>query len=414
LSSHIYPVQTFGIMMILGSLLILPAMAAVLPAGILMGPEAARKALGEQQLNRSLYRLTGWVERHPWRVALSSLAVVLFGVAGLFRLEVETDFSKNFRASTPIVQALDFVETRLGGAGTWEVNFPAPAKLTPEFLDRVRGVARRLRELQFDDTRPLTKVAAITDGIDLIPRVPLLIPNEEAQLRMVERIQPQFVPGLYNPQAGRMRILLRSYERQGAEAKERLIASVREIARQEFSEAKATGFFVLLAYLIKGLVADQWTNLLFGIIGLVAVMTLAYRSLWLGTISLIPNLVPILLVIGTMGWVGLKINVGTAMISSDTMGLTVHDSIFYLSAFQRARRSGLGFHESLLETQSDVGRPLVYSNIALVLGFLVLTVSHFIPLVHFGVLVSVAIFGGLVGNVVLLPGLLRLHQGGRD
>ena len=58
--------------------------------------------------------------------------------AGLFRLRVETDFSKNFRESTPIVQSLQFFEQNLGGAGTWEVNFPAPAELTGESLEPVR------------------------------------------------------------------------------------------------------------------------------------------------------------------------------------------------------------------------------------------------------------------------------------
>jgi hypothetical protein len=300
------------------------------------------------------------------------------------------------------------METRLGGAGTWEVNFPAPHTLTPEYLDRVRKLASQLRELASGEQKSLTKVVAITDGIDLIPRVRFLVSNEQAQLRILEGMQPQFVPSLYNPEAGRMRIMLRSRERQGTREKEQSIQQVGEIARSEFPEARTTGFLVLLSHLIEGLVADQWSNLLFGVIGLVAVMTLAYRSLWLGVISLIPNLLPILMVIGTMGWIGLPINVATAMISSDTMGLTVHDSIFYLSAFQRAQRSGLDFQAALRETQSDVGRPLVYSNVALVLGFLVLTVSHFIPLVHFGILVSVAILGGLAGNVLLLPILLRL------
>ena len=56
-------------------------------------------------------------------------------------LKLDTDFSRNLRSNTPIVRALNFVETRLGGAGTWEVNFPAPPELTPEFLNQVRALA---------------------------------------------------------------------------------------------------------------------------------------------------------------------------------------------------------------------------------------------------------------------------------
>ena len=83
------------------------------------------------------------------------------------------------RSGTPIVKALTFVEERLGGAGTWEVNFPAPEELDADYLDQVRELSRRLRELSEDpafrasDGRPaLTKVLSATDGIDLIPVTP--------------------------------------------------------------------------------------------------------------------------------------------------------------------------------------------------------------------------------------------------
>jgi predicted RND superfamily exporter protein len=68
---------------------------------------------------------------------------------------------------------------------------------------------------------------------------------------------------------------------------------------------------------------------------------------------------------------------------------------------------GLDFSGALHATQHEIGRALIYSNFALILGFLVLTLSHFIPLVYFGLLVSVAMLGGLAGNLVLLPLLIR-------
>jgi predicted RND superfamily exporter protein len=57
-------------------------------------------------------------------------------------------------------------------------------------------------------------------------------------------------------------------------------------------------------------------------------------------------------------------------------------------------------------TNDHVGLALLFANLALVLGFLVLTLSNFIPLVYFGVLVSLAMLGGLIGNLVLLPATL--------
>jgi len=412
LSSHLHPVRSFGLTMVVGSLLVLVAMALVLPGGMLLGPgrRAASKPRGDRHVNQSLHRLSAWVLLHPRGIGVAAVIALAGGIGGLLQLRLETDFSRNFRSSTPVVKALDFMEERLGGTGMWEVNFSAPPRLEEDHLARVRRLAGQLRELKIGNELGLTKVVAITDGLDLVPRIPILVPNAKAQARWLDALAPEFRSSLFNAPRGRMRIMLRARERQSAEDKERLMTRVREVAQAEFPETKVTGLFVLLASLIESLMHDQWTDLAVGAVGLITIMTIAYRSLWMGLISLVPNVLPIVFLLGGMGWAGIPINIGTAMIASDTMGLTIHDSIFYLSAYRRARRSGLDFRGALSEVQTEVRRPLVYSNVALVLGFLVLTTSHFVPLIYFGALVSTAIAGGLAVNLLLIPLLLQLGE----
>lgn len=412
LSSHLHPVRSFGVTMVMGSLLVLLAMALVLPAGMLLGAAQlpTGKPRGEQQVNRSLHQLTAWVLGHPWWIGIATLIAVVGGVSGLWQLRVDTDFTRNFRASSPVVQSLNFMEEKLGGAGLWEVNFSAPAELDPDHLDKVRHLTTQLRELRTDNAPALTKVISLTDGLDMLPRIPILVPDDEAKIRWLNGLQSDFSSSLFNPEKGRMRIMLRARERQTAEAKELLIARVTELTKAEFPDAKVTGLFVLLTYLVDSLLSDQLTGLVVGAIGLISIMTIAYRSIWMGLISLVPNVLPILLLLGGMGWAGIPVNIGTAMISSDTMGLTIHDSIFYLSAYRRARQSGLDYRGALSEVQTEVRRPLIYSNIALILGFLVLTTSHFVPLIYFGALVSTAIAGGLLVNLLLIPLLLQIGE----
>lgn len=412
LSSHLHPVRSFGVTMVMGSLLVLLAMALVLPAGMLLGAAQlpTGKPRGEQQVNRSLHQLTAWVLGHPWWIGIATLIAVVGGVSGLWQLRVDTDFTRNFRASSPVVQSLNFMEEKLGGAGLWEVNFSAPAELDPDHLDKVRHLTTQLRELRTDNAPALTKVISLTDGLDMLPRIPILVPDDEAKIRWLNGLQTDFSSSLFNPEKGRMRIILRARERQTAEAKELLIARVTELTKAEFPDAKVTGLFVLLTYLVDSLLSDQLTGLVVGAIGLISIMTIAYRSIWMGLISLVPNVLPILLLLGGMGWAGIPVNIGTAMISSDTMGLTIHDSIFYLSAYRRARQSGLDYRGALSEVQTEVRRPLIYSNIALILGFLVLTTSHFVPLIYFGALVSTAIAGGLLVNLLLIPLLLQIGE----
>jgi predicted RND superfamily exporter protein len=159
---------------------------------------------------------------------------------------------------------------------------------------------------------------------------------------------------------------------------------------------------------------DQWRTFGVAILGIGLLMTIAFRDWRLALIALAPNALPILIVLGTMGWLSvwvvpeLKINMGTAMIAAVSMGLSIDSSIHYITSYQRARREGMSFDQALRTVQQSVGEAMVLSTIALMVGFSVLATSYFIPTVYFGVLVTLAMFGGLFGNLLLLPLLLRL------
>ena len=431
LSSNISPVRSFGIMMSLATLLVLVASLLLLPGGILLGRRLVDpgRVPGEGRLVSGLRSLSRATRRHPaWVLIGVGLLVVVSGV-GLLRLEVETDFSENFRQDSPIRQGLEFVETKLGGAGNWEVNFAMPSELDEESIERVERLAERLRRevgetmKTEDGRRRLTKVVPISDGLAMVPHFPFLLNTLAKRLKVLDQSQPEYVTSLYNADVGRMRIVLRSLEREQAGRKRELIERVEQITREEFPESaaasgagsgkpgevrpvEATGLYVLLTFLIESLLRDQVVSFVLAAIGITLMMTCAFRSLWVGLVALLPNLFPIVLVIGTMGWLGLPVNIATAMIASVSLGLTVDSSIHYISGFRRARASGDDVEQALERTHTGVGRAVVLANLALVVGFSVLTLSHFIPLVYFGILVSVAMLGGLAGNLVLLPVLL--------
>ncbi len=418
MSSHITPVVSFGLMMTLGTMLVFVTFVTIIPGGVLLGAAIDRPPAppSESRVGRALDRMTASVLRYPVWVSLGMAALSAFCFAGLFRMHVETDFSKNFRENSPIVKALDFFETHLGGAGTWEINFPAPHEFDEDFLDNVRGLAEDLRELESKTTADrLTKVVAVTDGLDLIPQNLIIARlSLETRLGLLNMVQPEFAKSLYNPEAGRMRIMLRALERQPSEAKLELIHEVEERARKRFGDdVEATGLFVLLTYLIESLLGDQLSSFVTSAAALAAMMAIVYRSLVLGAIMLVPNLFPIVLVIGTMGWLGLPVNIATAMIASVSMGLTIDFTIYYVTAYRDARAEGKSFLEAIHATHQGVGVALIFSTIALVVGFSVLSLSHFIPLIYFGLLVSVAMVGGLIGNLILMPLLLSAVEGSR-
>lgn len=417
MSSEITPVRSFGMMMSLASMMVFLAVIMIVPAGVLSFARFQndpRSAPAEQKLISLLNVNSRVVGRHPWLILGCLLLVTASSAWGLKRLQVETNFAKNFRESSLLVQALTFVESRLGGAASLEVNFDAPPELTGEYLDKIGALTEELKELHDDRGPYFSAVNSLHDGLKLVPRVPFILNTPRKRLDLVKGIQPEFETSLYNAEEGRMRIFMRTYEQQSADRKHKIMDEATAVARKYFPEAKVSGIFVLLTFLIDSLLSDQLVSFAWAAAGLFLLMTIAFRSPLIGLIGLIPNVFPIVVLIGGMGWLQIPINIGTAMITCVSMGLTVDSSIHYLSSFQRERKRSKSLEETLQRTSQDVGRALIFANLALVAGFIVLTYSQFIPLVYFGVLVSLAMIGGLAGNLVLLPLMLSLLERKKD
>lgn len=419
--SEVGPVHDFGLMMMLGALVTLPAMALIAPGLSLAGridPDP-RRAWGERGLDVGLRRITDALERRPRSIGL---AVTLFcGTAclGLTRLEVETDFTKNFRRASPIVRSYEFVESRLGGAGVWDVMVPVPGGSDGAMLDRLERLQERLRtEVKVQDAAGravpgLTKVLSAADVVELVPFGRFLAAGRlESTLESMGGRMP-IVSALYgrDPEALDqlfLRVMLRARERQPSAQKLQLIAEVRRISREEFPEAEVTGFFVLLTELIESTTRDQWRTFGVATAGIGLMMLAAFRSPRLALVALVPNALPILVVMGLMGWLGLRINMGAAMIAAVSMGLAIDSSVHYIIAFRRLRSQGLSLAEALDAVHQSVGRAITFSTLALIVGFSALVLSRFVPTIYFGVLVSLAMLGGMLGNLVVLPLLLKL------
>jgi predicted RND superfamily exporter protein len=226
---------------------------------------------------------------------------------------------------------------------------------------------------------------------------------------------PEFVDAVYHadPTDGRpwLRVMLRAPERLEAESKAALIAQVDREARAAFPEAETTGYYVLLTALIQSVLADQWKTFGVATAAVWLMISAALRSWKLGLVAMIPNILPVLALFGAMGWLGLRINMGAAMIAAVSVGLSVDGSIHYLMDYQRRRAAGLAPAVALQQVQSAVGRAATFATLALVVGFSTLAASDFVPTIYFGVLVSLSMVGGLAGNLVALPLVLRALDG---
>ncbi|MFW6169717.1 MAG: efflux RND transporter permease subunit [Planctomycetota bacterium] len=421
------PVQDFGIMTSIGSLWVLVSTTLLVPALALWGRFDAdpRRMWGDNRLAGGLIRLVYSAQRHQRILVLLLVVLLITSLAGLTRLRVETDFTKNFRRESPIVRSYSFIERNFGGGGVWDVLVPAPPRLNTRYVQRIQRLEQQLRDISIRDQNSgkeigLTKVLSLVDGIEAANVNPLLrqIPPE-LKARGMALAMPHFVASLRTRKEksearNYLRIMLRSREQLPAATKSQLIDKVRAVAHGQFPgrenepAATVTGPYVLLTNLITSILRDQWVCFAAAALGVGLMMTLAFRSIPLALIAMVPNVLPILMVLGAMGWLGIHVNMGAAMIAAVSMGLSVDSSIHYITAFRRARSAGYGLTQSLETVQQSVGRAVVYSTIALVVGFLVLCTSQFVPTIYFGGLVSLAMLGGLFGNLMLLPLLLTM------
>jgi predicted RND superfamily exporter protein len=440
------PVRDFGIMMVIGSLLVIPATCLIVPALALLAARdqpTPKPGWGEVYIGYWLMRSIDLLHSHPLPVAIVTGVIALFASLGVMRLEVETDFTRNFRRSSAVVRSYEFVETRLGGAGVWDVIVPAPAKLDRDYLARVRALEEQLRTIELPNpatgkSQPaLTKVLSVVDALDAVdadPTLAALTTDPELRFQGLAAAMPSFLNALRFQPADKqpaneteqpaLRIMLRASERQPAEQKQRLIDEVTRLAHAAFpsdlnpepreysrrntglNPPTVTGYFVLLTNLVNSITRDQWVTFGIASAAIMALVLLGFRSWKYALVAMIPNAVPIYMVMGLLGWFGLKINMGAAMIAAVSMGMSVDSSIHYYAAFRRARREGKTVHAALAQCQQSVGLAMIFSTLALIIGFGVLITSDFVPTIYFGALMSLAMLGGMLGNLIVLPLLL--------
>ncbi len=173
------------------------------------------------------------------------------------------------------------------------------------------------------------------------------------------------------------------------------------------ASVNSTGPSALFAYIGQRNIRAMLVGTLVVLLAISAILLFALRSLRLGLISIVPNLVPAVLGFGvwglTVGQVGLSLSVVVAM----TIGIVVDDTVHFLAKYRRARREyGHGPEEAVHYAFDTAGRALFTTTVVLVAGFLILLFSPFVPTAQVGILTAMIIGFALIADLTLLPALL--------
>ena len=135
------------------------------------------------------------------------------------------------------------------------------------------------------------------------------------------------------------------------------------------------------------------------------ILSLMFMSLRIGFIALIPNVLPVMVYFGSLGFFGISLNPSTSLIAPMVLGIAIDDTIHYFSRFNREVRRLADDRKATIAALKAVGRPVTYTTIGLCLGFLVLTSSELSMQVQVGIMAAWALAVAWLCDFLLTPAL---------
>jgi len=211
-----------------------------------------------------------------------------------------------------------------------------------------------------------------------------------------------------NADQSRANLIVRTAE-VGSASIRRLVAGLNALLRETLPagfRGEVTGNAILLARSDDGIAESQLQSVGSAAGAIFVLVTLALRSLRLGIIAMIPNLLPVAMYFGMLGLGAAPLSLPTSLIGAVALGIAVDDTVHFLVRYRRERRAGLSPEEAARVTGLRTGLPIVTAAIMLASGFLVIALSSFATLRQFGTLFAVTVLFCIVAELVLMPALL--------
>ncbi len=182
---------------------------------------------------------------------------------------------------------------------------------------------------------------------------------------------------------------------------------LRAAINQEYFTFDITGTSVVASEGTKYLVNNLISSIIFAVASIAVLMAILFRSWRMVVISMIPNLVPLFITGGVMGFLGIPLKPSTLLVFSIAFGISVDDTIHYLAKYrQELKQQKWDPKECVLMAIRESGLGMFYTSIVLFFGFSVFTFSQFGGTQALGYLISLTLISAMICNLVILPSLL--------
>lgn len=359
------------------------------------------------------------IEFHlKWFLLAGTAALVALSVVGITKIRVDTNLIQDLAGRSPLATATRFIDGHLAGVyslGMSVKRLDQTSVATVETLKKVDELT------QFLERQPeITKVNSLAMLVKKVHEAregnpaAFVIPEDEETLQdyiqgMAKADNPDFWSFVSEDfRYLRLEARMKSVgTKRGRELEERIWDYVREHWGKEH-ELRITGAVTLLGKMSERLVANQMWSLSFAFFVILGLISLFFRSWKMGLLAAIPNLIPIVVLYGVVGFLGIELSTPVAMISSVALGLVVDASIHFLYRFRYEFQHRQHYLQALHHTYRNIGQSLAIVTLILVFGFASSIFSSFRPTLYFGLLTSFTILVALLCTLVLLPLVLTL------
>ena len=430
--------QEFGVVAGINILLLFFISLVAIPAvlSFLAPPkEKHTRYLYNRRLQRTLDRLEIWAINHRKAIYAVTGVVLVLSVVGLLQLKSVAYIVDDLPQKDKIYTDLKFFENHFEGVMPLEILVDTKR---PNGLRGARSLAvfKGMDSLgQYMEANPqMGKPLSIVEGLKFAKQAffegdssnysmpsEYDLPGLQSYLNMrgggsgnnaFSRIVATFMDSTM--QYARMSVNMKDV---GSERLPLLLDSVQQRANQLFDTAKynvqLTGTSVTFLegsrYIINGLKESVfWAFLLIALC-----MLYLFRSLRILLCSLIPNVIPLVITAGVMGWAGVPLKPSTVLVFSVALGIAIDITIRFLVNYKQELKGDMPVQQNVIQTIHSTGLSIIYTAIVLTVGFVIFCFSSFGGTQALGWLTSLTLITATVANLVLLPALLINFTGQR-
>jgi len=456
LVSHVVPVREFGFYSAVGIFaglalvfISLPSMLTLMPATSGWGAGDGRNGAGPlsavtRTVRRGLAAVAeGILRRRVW-VSLGCGAVLAAGAWGVRYVQTEVSTRRFFADDSRLLKDFRWVQDRFGPMVPLEaVVVVNRHESEVDFLERmrlVRDIEREMLELEGvsaavsaatfappleyePDRRPGAQLGGVLGAFGRAAGVTPERVWRHTLSKRLEENRDEFASHGYLEDAGEeqlWRISARTARRYALESEgflDDVAAHVRTFldAQQERRVAgvrvEYTGMAPLLFAAQRELLEGLFRSFLTAFALIAVLMVVVLRSLRGGLLAMLPNIFPAAVVFGTMGHLGIRVDIGAMLTASAAMGIAVDDTVHFLSWFREGWNKTGSAREAVLRAYRRCSAAMCQTTAIAGLGLIVYAGSSFQPVSQFGTLMFVLLLVTLVGDLIFLPALLGWFGG---